>query len=666
MAQAVAAVHRTGLVHGDIKARNIMREDGGRYVLTDFGASRDLGTLSSDTSAAIVGTPLYMAPEVLRGARPTPASDIYSLGVVLYHCVTLDYPVNGLTMADVRAAHDAGVRVPLRDARPDLPSAFVEVVERALSADPASRHASAGALESALARAQGDGRAGRARAATGRAWIAAAAVVLLAAAAGGVWWSGRDRGGDAAGGGAPIDRSSIRTVAVLPFDSSGSETDAVVSRGMAELLTARLSEVPSLRVVSQTSARQVRAQDLRLPDAARALGADAFVEGSTQTVAGRTRVNVRLIHARTDSVIWSQSFEDVANDLLRVQADLALAVGRQLRDALTTTEQRRLSATDTTKQAAQDAFLRGWAALEQQTAASTREAVREFETAVTIDPNYARAHAVLSHAYWFLGVGVSAMPLAESAAKARASAQRALEIDPQLPRAHAAVAQVHFYYGWNWKAAESSFGTAVALNPSDADAQQQYGWFLAAMGRFDQALDRMRRARELDPLANTRRSPVAAVLYYSRRYEDAIEELRQALAVNPAYRTAHVGLARAYSGLDRPEDALRELEAAPSDAAAHLAELGRTYAQAGNRARAAEILATLESRRATAPDAVPLDALAFLCAALGRTAPALDYLERALEARSPAMVWLKVDPRYDALRTQPRFVRVLTAMGLHP
>ena len=654
MAQALAAVHGSGVVHGDVKARNIMREDGGRYVLTDFGASSDLGTLTGDVDAAIIGTPLYMAPEVLRGARPSHASDIYSLGVLLFHCVTRQYPVNGATMADVAAAHDRGTRRYLRDVRPDLPTSFVQVVERALASDPAARFATAGAFEGALV-GLAPAKPSVSRRTLVGVLMAGAAIAVAAVAS---WLS---RGTPPAPLAVP---SEIRTVAVLPFDHNGTPADESFSRGFTDLLTARLCEVASLRVVSQTSARQVRARSLVLPEVARVLGADAVVEGSIQSSAGRVRVDARLVHAGTDAVIWTKSFESGVGDILKMQAELALAVGQQLRQALTVTEQQRLATMDTTSREAQDAFLRGWAALESQSVDGAREAVRQFKAAIGLDPNYARAHAVLSHAYWLLGVGLTAMPRSESQDLAVAAARRALQLDPNLPRAHAALAQVHFYFDWDWKNAGAEFEKAIALNPSDADAHQQYGWFLAALGRLEPALGQMKRARELDPLSNSRRSPVAAVLYYDRRYNDAIAELDQMLAITPAFRPAHFGLARAYAGQNRTAEALRHLAEARTDSPAYLAELGRVHAQAGNVAEATTLLRTLEARRAASPELVPLDALAILHAALGHTNQALEMVEEAYRQRAPILVWLKVDPRYDSLRTQPRFISVLKAMGL--
>lgn len=655
MAQALAAVHAAGILHGDVKARNILREEGGRYVLTDFGASRDVRARAADADVAVSGTPLYMAPEVLAGGRPTSASDIYSLGVLLFHCTTLAYPVTGHTMADVEAAHAAGERTRLRDRRPDLPSAFVDVVERALAPSPAARFSTAGEIEQALAGAVSHRlpQPGRRR------WIAAALAItaLVASAVAYALWPARAPGAGA---------TPVRRVAVLPFESTGGSGDGdALAGGLTDLLTARLSEIPSLSVVSQTSCRQIRSRSLSVPAMGRELGADAIVEGTIQQLDGRARVHVRLIDAAADAVTWSESFEAPSTDPFQLQAELALSLGRQLRSALSPEEQQRLKSVETHSVAARAAYLRGWAALELTTPEGAREAVRQFEDAVRLDPSYARAYALLSHAYWFLGVGVGGMTQAESESRARAAADAALRYDARLPRAHAARAQTHFYFDWDWKAAEQWFRSALALDPSDADANQQYGWFLASQGRFDLALEHVQRARELDPLSPTRRSPVAAVLYYAGRYPEAIEELNQTIALMPTYRTAHVGLGRVYSALGRAKDAIAELEGpGQSGTSSHLAELGRVYAQAGDRRRAEEALRTLEARLASAPDSAPLDGLAILYAALGQTDRALDFVERAHARRIPALLWLKVDPRYDTLRSLPRFVRVLQAMGL--
>jgi Tol biopolymer transport system component len=198
LCRALAAVHAAGLVHRDVKARNVMREEGGRIVLMDFGAGSDLATTSTE-SIGPAGTPLYMAPEILDGARPTPAADIYSLGVLLYHLVTQTYPVNGATKGEIHDAHRRGERRRLRDARPDLPEAFVQTVERALADEPSKRHESAGAFEEALASAVGGGQDSGAAAQEPASWwrrwalpagvgVAAMAASLLGAS---VWMAGR-------------------------------------------------------------------------------------------------------------------------------------------------------------------------------------------------------------------------------------------------------------------------------------------------------------------------------------------------------------------------------------------------------------------------------------------------------------------------------------------
>lgn len=651
MAQALAAVHATGIVHGDVKDRNVIREHGGRYVLTDFGAARRVAASSGDSSFRITGTPRYMAPEVLRGAPPTPAADIYGLGVVLYHCVTEGFPVGGSTMDEVRAAHAQGVRTRLRDARPDLPAPFVAVVERALSPQPDERFGTAGEMELALSRASGH--------APGLS-VGLAAVGLLAAiavVAGGAYYLRAPAAGTAA-----ANLTEVRTVAVLPF-ATGGQSD-IDTRGFTDLLTSRLSEITSLRVVSQTSAQQVHAQPRAARETARLLGADALIEGAVHVVANRVRVDVRLVDAAIDSVAWSQSLEGELDRLLELQADVARAVGGRLRGELTAGERERLADTETSSLAAQHAYLEGWSAFETQTLEGTRQAIRSYQAAIALDPTYARAHGMLSYAYWYLGVGLEAMPFAQSRQLAEAAAATALRLDPRLPRAHIAAGQVAFYFDWDWAAADDAFSTAISLNPSDADGHVQYGWFLAAQGRMEQAVQHMRRARELDPLSPSRRSPLAAVHYYAGMYEQAVQELLALRSANPEFRATGLGLARSYSALGRPLDALRELEAVRTDSSQFLAELARVHAQAGQPARARAILADLEARRAKAPQSVRLEALAYLYAALGMTETAVELIQAAYEQRSPALLWIRVDPRYNALRADPGFRSVLRAMQL--
>jgi eukaryotic-like serine/threonine-protein kinase len=672
MCQALAAVHHSGLVHGDLKARNVMREEGGRHVLMDFGAALELRAAAARASHSLVGTPAYMAPEVLAGDPVTPQSDIYSLGVLLFHLVSNEFPVHGASTEELRTAHRNGERRRLRDVRPDLPSVFVQAVERALSPDPSARFGSAGAMEDALqatlsqkiapaARTAGE----RKESASGRVVPRRTVVTLAGLAAVGLvaaiaWLLPLLR--------VPAGESArIQTIAVLPFANLGGPEQQYFSDGMTELLITTLSELTSLRVISRTSVMQYQRSQKRLPEIARELRADAVVEGSILRSGDRVRLTAKLVHAASDTAIWGESLERTGAEMdpFALQTELVRSLAGRIRLSTTPREQQRLASAPRIDPAAQEEYLKGTAALEVMTPTSARKAVVHLESAVRLDPNYARAYAALSHAYWYLGSGLGLLTRKESYDRAREAAERALRLDPDLPRAHAALAQLKFYDQWDWTGASAEFRRAVELNPSDADARQQYGWFLAATGKLDEALDQMHRARELDPLSPSRRSPLAAVLYYSGRHAEAVEELRLALRANPELAAAHAGLGRAYAAQRRFAEAITELESASlADLPAAAMERARVYAEAGDRDRAVRTVREVEQRSKAGATPVSPVALASVYVALGEENRAFEHLDTAIDERDAGLVWLKVDPRFAPLRTHPRFAALVKRIGL--
>ena len=687
LCHALAAVHHAGLVHRDLKAQNVMREQGGRTLLMDFGAGLDLDPSSNRNAAVVTGTPLYMAPELFDDAPATPLSDLYSLGVLIYHCLTKTYPVSGRTFEDVRAGHESQTCHRLRDVRPGLPSALVQAVDRALSRDPRDRFESAGAMAEALERTFGFGphmvapaearpaeamkaaepsaahrerREADAVARVSQWWLLAPLIVASIAAAFWAFGAVRLR--------APADAapSRISSVAVLPFENLSGPEYGYFSDGVTDLLISSLSKITALRVISRTSTSHYRQAPKLLPEIARELKVEGIIEGSVLRSNDRLRVTAKLILASTDAPLWADSYERNLTDLFPLQAEIARAIARQIRVHVTPQEQQQLAAADTVDPAAQDAYLKGWSRLETLTADGAKDAIAYFEQAVKIAPGYARAYAMLSHAYWFLGSGFNGLSSRdESYTRSRDAALKALELDPLLPRAYCELGQNQFYYEWDWAGAEGSIRRAIALNPSDSDAHQQFGWFQAARGRFEEALAEMKTARELDPISYSRRLPLSAVLYYARRYDESIAEQRAVLTMDPGNAVARFGLARNYSAKGLHADAAREFSnPAAGPEAFRLAELARTYAEAGDRNRASSILDRLTTDVQNGKIALNPDSLGFVYLAMGDRERALALLEEAFAQRSAGLVWLRVDPRFDRLRGDNRFRSLLRRIGL--
>ena len=657
LCRALAAVHTAGLVHGDIKAHNVMREDGGRIVLMDFGSGRELVTAHGDAGTDAAGTPIYMAPELFRGADASVQSDIYSLGVLLDHLVTGSYPVSARTSAEVRAAHAKGERRLLRDARPDLPAAFIHAVERATSPDPQERFASAGAMEAALARGldvpvEPDDH-------TSRTLWAAAAILLALVAATWVWWSsGRQ---PLPPGGAPL----VRSLAVLPFVNSAGPDEEYFSDGTTELLTARLSKIGSLKVISHTSTLRYKGTQRTPVEIASDLKVDALLTGSVAKSRDRMRLSAQVIQAGSGQLLWADSYERQLTDYIALQTDLVRDVVRNIKVALSPDQTAALTEQQPTQPAAQDAYLKGAAAMQSFSESGLRTAVDQFKRAIQLDPQYARAYAGLARAYMLLGPGYKTMTRDESYELTRAAASRALELDEGLNVAHYAMSFVNFDFEFDWPAAEAHLRRALELSPSDADAHQHYGAYLSAMGDREGSIRELRVARELDPFLTERRSTLAMVLYYARRYDDALAELKAAAQVDPQFEMVHFGLARVYDAMQRPQDALVELEALRErNDSAKQAQLARIQARLGNTTPARTLLQSLEEARRQRTSPVAPETLAHVYVALKEPDRALALLEEAFAERSPGLCWLKVDPRFDDVRSDARFTSLLARLRL--
>jgi TolB-like protein/Tfp pilus assembly protein PilF len=669
LCRALAAVHATGLVHRDVKAANVMREQGGRIVLMDFGAGEDLAATGADVQMA--GTPLYLAPEIFAGQPATVRSDLYSLGVLLYHLTTGGYPVTGATLAELAAAHRAGRPVHLRDARPNLPDGFVHVVERALSRQPDQRFDSAGAMEQALAGWLGGIAAADAPAAApvpaapsppvprARWPIAAAAVALaLLLVAAIAVWARRPPAKPAPG--AP---AAIRSVAVLPLQNIGGGD--YFADGMTEALIADLGRTGVLDVISRTSVMRFRGSQQPLPDIARALNVDAIVEGSVLRDGRRVRITAQLIDARTDKHLWANSYERDVRDVLALQADVARAIAQEVRTTLSRQQEAitALVGRRAVPPEALEAYLQGRFYWNRRGGDALLKSVEYFDQAIRIDPGYASAYAGLADTYTLLGSVSGAMGPQNAMAKAKAAALEALKRDDSLGEAHTSLAMLHFWYDWDWASAEREFKLAIARNRSYPTAHHWYAIYLSAMGRHDEAMTEIDQATRLDPVSAIIRASRGWVQYHRRQYDEAIVESRKALDLDADFVRAHTYLGMSYLKKGKPQEAIAaaaEADRLGGGIPITRAYLAQAYALGGRTAEANQILADLV--RPTPGRYVSPSDVAALYVWLGEPERAIDWLEKAVDERSFNMVYLKVHPGYDPLRQNPRFVALLRRM----
>jgi eukaryotic-like serine/threonine-protein kinase len=675
LCRALAAIHAAGIIHRDVKAQNVMRENGGRIVLMDFGAGREIEDPASryGRPSDFTGTPLYLAPEILTGAQASLRSDLYSLGVLLYHLTTANFPVRAQSFGELQDAHAQGMAVRLRDTRADLPTAFVRVVDRAIAPDPQRRHGSAGAFEADLVSALEDAPTETVDATpagnTASRWFsrnpaATAAAVIAMLALGVALWSTAGKLWFKATPG------PIRSVAVLPLvNLSGDLAQEYFADGMTDELIATLSRLDGLNVISRTSVVRFKGSGTPLPEIARTLDVDAVLEGSVVVLSAamgqstpkkRVRVNARLILASTDAQLWNKTFETEAEDVLTLQADIAKAVTDEV--GLRFASGRAPRVTRLQNFDAFDLYLRGRSYWNLRTEEALKRSIQYFQEAV--ERGYLPAYTGLADAYNMLGV-YGIISRADAASFALIAAEKALEYDESLGKAYASLGQVHMAQR-QWDAADASFKRAIELEPGYPSSHQWYGDYLAQRGRLDEALVEMNVALTLDPLSTVINTHLGTILMLARRYDEAIRQFERALRLDPGFGRARVNLAESYMEKREYDRALPELTAAAATLGNDVvvrADLGYLFAKTGRREEALKIADELASRYQDRDNAAA-GALVFVYTGLGENDQAFAWLDRAVAVDDPWMAYLKVEPRLDGLRRDPRFAQHLRSMSL--
>ena len=452
----------------------------------------------------------------------------------------------------------------------------------------------------------------------------------------------------------------IRSIAVLPLTNlSGDSSQNYFANGMTEELTTDLGKIRSLKVVSRTSAQRYLGSNKSVPQIARELNVDAIVEGSVFRAGNRIRITTQLIDANHDRHIWAETYERDIGDALAVQNTVAIEIARQVRIRLTSVEQQRLERHGPVRADAYDAYLRGRYSQMAQTVDALKEGLPAFREAINLDPTYAPAYAGLADTYSLLAnYGVLAPSVAFP--QAIAAAKKSLELDSMLADAHTAAAYPEHHYTWQWAAAERDYKSAISLNPSYATAHLRYAEFLSSVARHDEAIAEMHRALDLDPLSLVYTSNLGRFLYHARRYDEAIEILQKTLGLDPLRVYTRLQLAMSYVEKGMNAEARNEYEKVTETFGQPGPGLVYLYARSGDFASARRIVKAL---RRGAQDS-DWFFIAGAYAALGDKKEAFFCLDEAFEKHDFNLVFLKVHPYMDPLRSDPRFTELIHRIGL--
>ncbi len=458
--------------------------------------------------------------------------------------------------------------------------------------------------------------------------------------------------------------NQIKSIAVLPFKPLVVESrDESLELGMADTLIARLSNIRGVNVRPISAVRKYASVEQDALAAGREQKVDAVLDGQIQKARDKIRVTVRLLSVEDGAQLWTSQFDEKMTDIFAIQDSISERVAGMLAVKLTGEERKRLAKSYTENTEAYQLYIMGRYHLNRLTDDGFMKSLDYFQKAIEKDSNFALAHAGVAESYNALG-DFNVLPPTEVYPKARTAALKALELDDMLAQAHTALAVVKFGYDWDWSGAEIEFKRAIELNPSDSEAHEQYGFYSAFMGKFDEAIAEMRRAQELDPVSLVKITGVGQVLLLARRYDESIEQCRRALEMDPNLGFAHwlLGLAYMYKGTYEP--AIRALQKSiplSGDSPDEPASLGLAYALSGKSGEARKIMEELTQRsKRKYLSSIPI---ATLHAALGEKDQAFALLDSAYDERDTLLILLKVEPMFDPLRSDPRFADLVRRVG---
>ena len=661
LCRAISAVHDAGLLHRDIKSHNVMVAEDGRVVLMDFGAGREAG---DDSAAGLAGTPLYLAPELLSGQEPTVRSDVYSVGVLLYHLLTGSYPVRAQNLRDLRRAHERQQRTALRTLRPDVGRKLARIIDRAIDQTPERRHPTVDALRLDLAALQTHSRRARAPYTLGL----AAAIVLVTFIAWEVGGSSRTPialiarvAGFEPAGVASVNPGAQPVIAVLPFENLSTEPDTgYIVDGLSDEIIRNLQVAQGLhgQVRSRASSFAFKGKRRNLRDVGEQLGANLVVEGSVLRSGNHLRVNVQLVQVDGEVLLWREQFNRELTDIFAIQDHISRAIVEKLRLTLGTGQRRYDLDIDTYL-----LYLKARAVLSKRGAQDAKAAGDLFQQVVERDSGFAPAYAGLAEAYGLVshqtllpGAAEAALPLIQQAAS------KALTVDPLLAEGHAAMGFVHAWE-YDWEDAHKSFRRAIDLNPGLTQTYLNY-WTttLLPLQRLEEAEPLLQMAMRTDPRSGIVHHELGFLKLVTGRFEEAIADYKRAreLDADLPYVDQHLGRALTFAG--RWWEALALWDTRKDlygrgywkDQRGGQPWLAAAYVNAGRRADVERMAETHDEPYR----------LALIHAALGNKDRTFEELNRAAETVPHRVAELLVYPEMRLLRGDPRLAALRKTLRL--
>jgi serine/threonine protein kinase/tetratricopeptide (TPR) repeat protein len=672
--EGLTEAHRLGVVHRDLKPQNIMIDKEGNARIMDFGIARSIIGKGITDAGVMIGTPEYMSPEQAEVKEVDQRSDIYSLGVILYEMVTGRVPFEGETPLSIAMRHKSEMPKDPREINTQIPEDLSRVILRCMEKDKEKRYQSAGEVHSELEKLEKgipttERVVPKRKPITSREitvtfglkklFIPALVVVALLAAAVIIWQLLPQMETVPSETGKP-------SIAVLPFEDLSPQKDqGYLCDGLAESLINMLTKIKDLRIPARTSSFSFKGKERNIQEIGQELNVETVLEGSIQKSGNRIRITVKLINALDESLLWSEQYNREINDIFAIQDEISLAIVDTLKVSLLGEEKSQLTKRYTESVEAYNLYLQGRFFWNKRTEEGLSKAETYFEKAIAADPNFALGYAGLADVYNMFG-DYAILPKKEVSPKAREAASKALELDNTLCEAHTSLAWIKLDYDWDWEGAEREFKRAIELNPGYATAHLWYSWMLLMTARFDEGIEEIRIAMELDPLSPLIREVLGEAYYFSGQYDQAIDECKKTLVIESNIHNAHHLLGRIYVQKSMFEEAIREFQKAIDLSNRkilwYLGDLGYAFGIMGNKDKAIEILEELHEQSKQRHVSNIVMVLVYL--GLGEEERALDYLEKGIEEHEVVNHIVTVDPSLRKLRQHPRFKAILEKMNL--